>query len=339
MSKSHRSFRFATRSAAAAVIAISFFTLAVAGTSAAGLSFLDSVKEFFGLQVSSENAEQNAIGERPALSTTIVISQVYPGGGSSSPTVTYKKDYVELKNISAVSQSISGLSLHYGPATANFGSGFSIYTLTGSISLQPGQYYLVELGTPGTGGADITPVPDESTTNLSMSATNGKVALTNTATALGCGATATPCTLPDSRIIDLVAWGAASNGEGGTTVNNGVALPANTNGGVRKTGGCTETDDNNLDFDVVVGPVPRNSGSTATPCGGPTPTSTNTHTPTNRVADTDEYSDQYRDPDGDQYSAFRADDGDQSGLWRRRKYGSYVSQRLRRAFQSDHKSG
>ncbi|MEP6850330.1 MAG: FG-GAP-like repeat-containing protein [Acidobacteriota bacterium] len=204
-----------------------------------------------------------------AGSTTIVISQVYPGGGSSAAGVTYKKDYVELKNISHSPQSLAGLSLQYGSASGNFGNGTNtVYTLTGAVTLQPGKYYLIELGSPGTAGADIVPTPDQSTTNLSLSASSGHVALTNTATPLGCGGTGTLCTLPDARIIDLVAYGASLNGEGSSTVNNGVALPANTNGGVRKGAGCTDTDNNNLDFTVVVAPVPRNAGSTAAPCVG-----------------------------------------------------------------------
>ena len=214
---------------------------------------------------SAKQPRQNS----PELSTTIVISQVYPGGGSGAAGVTYMKDYVEIKNISASPQPIAGLSLQYGSSTGNFGSvGTNIYSFTGSTILAPGQYYLVELAAPGAAGGVIVPTPNESTTNLSMAAASGKVALTNTATALACGATATPCTLPHANIIDLVSWGASNNGEGGTTVNNGVALPANTNGAVRKTGGCTETDNNNADFDVVVNPVPRNAASTAAPCGG-----------------------------------------------------------------------
>lgn len=258
----------------------------------AGFAWFEPLASFFGfgdVQTQDRSKKRKLLSISPRLerpmgkgsgstenvvsaSSTIVISQVYPGGGSSVATVTYKKDYVELKNISNTAQSLAGLSLQYGSASGNFGGGSNtIYTLTASGSIQPGQYYLVELGSPGTGGADITPTPNESTTNLSMSATSGHIALTNTATALGCGGTGTLCTLPDARIIDLVAWGASLNGEGSTTVNNGVALPANTNGGVRKGAGCTDTDNNNLDFDVIVGPVPRNLSSTASPCSvGPT---------------------------------------------------------------------
>ncbi len=63
-----------------------------------------------------------------------------------------------------------------------------------------------------------------------------------------------------SRIIDLVSFGASNNGEGGTTVNNSTAL-TNQQGGVRKSAGCQDTDNNNADFDVVASPIPRNSAS------------------------------------------------------------------------------
>ena len=205
-------------------------------------------------------------------STTVVISQVYPGGGSSSTTVTYKNDYVELHNISAVTQDISGYSLQYGSATGNFGSSATqIFTFPSSTSIPAGGYLLIQLGAAGTGGANLPVTPDFSSTNLSMGAASGKVALVNTGTGLGCGATATPCNLPSSSIIDLVSYGASNNAEGGVTVNNGVALPANTNGAVRKTSGCTETDNNNNDFDVVVNPVPRNSATPVVICGAPVP--------------------------------------------------------------------
>jgi len=189
-------------------------------------------------------------------STTVVISQVYPGGGSSSTTVTYKNDYVELHNISSVVQDISGFSLQYGSATGNFGNtATQIFAIPAGTTIPAGGYLLIPV------------TPDLSSTNLSMGAASGKVALVNNSTALGCGATATTCTLPAANIIDLVSYGASNNAEGGVTVNNGVALPSNTNGCVRKTNGCTETDNNNADFEVIVAPVPRNSASPVFLCG------------------------------------------------------------------------
>ena len=212
----------------------------------------------------------------PQVSTTIVISQVYGGGGSSVAGVTYKNDYVELFNVSSVPQSLNGLALQYGAATGNLGNtATQIFALPNFI-LQPGQHYLVQLGMPGTAGADLPVTPDASSTNLSMAAAGGKVALTNTVVALGCGATATPCTLPDPRIIDLVAYGTSNNAEGGVPVNNGTAL-VNTQGSIRNGNGCTDTDNNNNDFTVVTNPVPRNAASPSTPCsGGGTPTPTPT---------------------------------------------------------------
>ncbi|HRF19670.1 MAG TPA: lamin tail domain-containing protein, partial [Chitinophagaceae bacterium] len=122
-------------------------------------------------------------------STTVVISQVYPGGGSSSPTVTYKNDYVELHNISSVVQDISGFSLQYGSATGNFGSsGTQIFAIPAGTTIPAGGYLLIQLGTAGTGGANLPVTPDLSSTNLSMGAASGKVALVNNSTPLGCGA-------------------------------------------------------------------------------------------------------------------------------------------------------
>jgi endonuclease G len=110
-----------------------------------------------------------------------------------------------------------------------------------------------------------------------MSGTNGKIALViasqlPTGT---CGATATPCSTAQlAAIVDWVAYGAAGNGtagngEGGTSVNNGTAITS-TQGAVRKGAGCTDTDNNNLDFDVVSNPVPRNTSTTPAPCSNTT---------------------------------------------------------------------
>ena len=100
MLKSQRPIRIsAVRSGIIAVIGFSFLTLAVAGTSAANLSFFDSLKGFFGVQQAAQSAPLADNGDSPLASTTFVISQAYGGGGGS--TGTYLNDYVELKNISS----------------------------------------------------------------------------------------------------------------------------------------------------------------------------------------------------------------------------------------------
>ena len=195
------------------------------------------------------------------VSTTLVLSQVYGGGGGSTGTYIY--DYVEIKNISNTSQSLSGLSLVYGSATGNFSSSFSLP----AVSLVSGQYYLVQLSNAGTGGSPFPVPPDAASTNILMSGSSGKIALATANFPLStCGAAATPCSAAQlAQLVDWVAYGAAGNGsagngEGGTSVNNGIAMTS-VQGGVRKDSGCTDTDNNNLDFDVITNPIPRNSAS------------------------------------------------------------------------------
>jgi len=204
-------------------------------------------------------------------SSTVVISQVYGGGGATSGTPTYKADFIELHNVSSTSQSLDGFSLQYGSSTGAFGGSSSqIYAFTSGTSIPAGGYLLIQCGTVGTVGVDFPVTADQTTTNLSMSSSSGKVALVNGVTGLGCGATASPCTLPATAIIDVVSYGASNNGEGNTTVNNGTAL-TNTQGAVRKTNGCTDTDNNNNDFDVVTAPVPRKSTSPVALCTSASP--------------------------------------------------------------------
>ncbi|MET0753469.1 MAG: FG-GAP-like repeat-containing protein [Pyrinomonadaceae bacterium] len=221
-----------------------------------GLNFTNSV--------SADKKGKNLEASRALASTTLVISQAYGGGGGA--TGTYNVDYVELKNISASPQSLNGLSLYYGSATGQFASSATnAFALPTGVTLQPGQYYLVQTSTAGMGPPGLPVTPDATTTNLSMSGTNGKVALVNGLAQNTCGATATPCTLPNAQIIDLVAWGTANNAEGGAATNGGGSLTA-TQGNVRKSNGCQDTDNNNADFDIPTAPTPRNSATTAAPC-------------------------------------------------------------------------
>src|SRR4051812_17369793 len=96
-------------------IGISFLTYTVAATSAASVSFIDTVKGLFGIATESipaRSVEGSGEGGRITASTTFVISQAYGGGGGT--TGTYIHDYVELKNISSSPQSLTGLQLMYG---------------------------------------------------------------------------------------------------------------------------------------------------------------------------------------------------------------------------------
>ena len=105
-----------------------------------------------------------------AVSTGIVISQVYGGGGNAG--ATYKNDFIELYNLGSTAVTVTGWSVQYGSATGT--SSWSGKTnLTGTI--QPGNYYLIQEGA-GAGGTTYLPTPDAVGT-ISMSATAAKVAL------------------------------------------------------------------------------------------------------------------------------------------------------------------
>jgi len=149
----------------------------------------------------------------PAFATpsaNLVISQVYGAGGNSG--AIYQNDFIEIFNRGASPVSLSGKSLQYASATGtgNFGVTNQI-TLLPNVSLNPGQYFLVQEAGGSNGIAlapDLVSVPA-----ISMAAGAGKVALVNSTASLGCNGGSNPCS-PAARalIIDLVGYGTGSSG-------------------------------------------------------------------------------------------------------------------------------
>src|SRR6266550_2377313 len=119
-----------------------------------------------------------------AVSTTVVISQVYGGGGNANAQFT--NDFVELFNRGGASIDLSSWSVQYTSAsgTGNFGSNTNLITpLAGSLA--PGHYLLIQEAAGATPAAPL-PAPDVTdATPINMSATGGKVAVVNTTTPLG----------------------------------------------------------------------------------------------------------------------------------------------------------
>ncbi|MEX2406147.1 MAG: hypothetical protein WD834_02315 [Actinomycetota bacterium] len=96
-----------------------------------------------------------------------------------------------------------------------------------------------------------------------MSATDGKVALVNTTTALACGSNTNPCTPAKlATVVDLVGYGSSNLFEG----TGATPTLTNTTAAFRDADGCTDTDDNAVDFSAGV-PTPRNTASPQDPCG------------------------------------------------------------------------
>jgi hypothetical protein len=73
-----------------------------------------------------------------ASSTGVVISQVYGGGGNSGAVL--RNDFIELFNAGQVPVSLSGWSVQYA---SSGGSTWQVTNLP-AVTLQPGQYYLIQ---------------------------------------------------------------------------------------------------------------------------------------------------------------------------------------------------
>ncbi len=194
-----------------------------------------------------------------AYAGPVRLSQVYSGGGSGSPPVTYMQDYIELFNNSASPVDVSGWLLCYASATGNFGTSLSFTIPDGSVVPACG-YFLIGVGSAGSAGAAFPVAADTTMTGPNMGAASGKVALVSV------GPVGTT-TCPLGTVEDFVGWGTANCYEG----SGAVGALSKTTGAVRNGGGVTDTDDNASDFTIVTDPVPRNSQSAANPSCVSTP--------------------------------------------------------------------
>jgi Tol biopolymer transport system component len=177
----------------------------------------------------------------------VVISQVYGGGGNTGATLT--NDFIELFNSGVYAVSLTGWSVQYASAS---GTIWQTTALSGTI--QPGQYYLVQEAQ-GSGGTTPLPTPD-ATGTIAMSAISGKVALVNTTAALSGSC--------PSGTIDFVGYGTADCYEGSASAPS----ITNTTSVSRIDDGCTDTEDNAVDF-TTDAPDPRNTSSPSHLCSNP----------------------------------------------------------------------
>jgi predicted extracellular nuclease len=197
----------------------------------------------------SAQEDATSSGDAAPCTGAVVISQIYGGGGNTG--APYKNDFVELFNRSNAAIDVGTWSVQYASYD---GTSWSPVPLTGR-SIPAGGYLLVQFAG-GSNGVAL-PTPDISVTTPNLSATHGKVALVNNQTAL----TGT-CPLPSANIVDFVGFGTDA------TCSEGTKAPAgsNTTSITRKSAGCQDFNDNGYDFSAVA-PAPRNSATTAAPCG------------------------------------------------------------------------
>ena len=186
------------------------------------------------------------VGAQPAVATspTLVISQLYGGGGNVGATL--KNDFMELHNRGSTAVDVTGWSIQYASTT---GTTWQRTTLSGTI--QPGRYYLIKQAA-GTGGTVELPNADAIGTTA-MSATAGKVVLVSDSTTIVAG-TSCPSGL---NVIDFVGYGSTTDCFEGP---GPAPTLSNTTAALRLNEGCTETDANNADF-TAGAPNPRNTFS------------------------------------------------------------------------------
>ena len=215
----------------------------------------------FGAIFESKSRAQSSNGAN-FVSQNVVISQFYGGGGLANARFTH--DYVELFNRGSEAISLNGWSVQYASAS---GAEWLPANLT-NVTLQPGQYYLVQFASSGSVGSAL-PTPDAvavPVTNNSgntfipnISSTTGKLALVNSTQKLP----NIPCPTSEASVVDFVGFGAAAT----CFENTRTAEISATTAGIRKGGGCTETDDNGADFSISA-PAPRNTASPTSICTG-----------------------------------------------------------------------
>lgn len=190
------------------------------------------------------------------VTSPVVISQVYGGGGNSGATYTH--DFIELFNRGDAPVSLAGWSVQYASAT---GTSWQATPLTGT--LLPGRYLLVQQAQ-GRGGSLPLPTADVTGT-IHMSSRGGKIVLLRVAEALPRGVVC-PAGVD---VADIAGFGGADCFDGS---GPGPGLD-NSSAAQRADGGCAHSGDNSRDF-AGGPPQPRNSASPRHPCpvavSGPT---------------------------------------------------------------------
>ena len=177
-----------------------------------------------------------------ATSTSVVISEVYGGGGNSGATL--KNDFVELYNRSDTAVDVSGWVVQYYSAAGTVPA-VGAATLTGSAPAH--HSYLVQMSA-GTGGTTDLPTPD-ATGTAAMSGTNGRIDLRLADTA---------------TVVDRVGYGTA------TTFEDSPAPGLSNTTSATRNSPCVDTDNNATDFRAT-DPTPENSTVGIPGCAVPPP--------------------------------------------------------------------
>ena len=196
-------------------------------------------------------------------SASLMITEVYPGGGNSG--ATYNADFVELYNASNNAISLDGKSLQYR-SSLNTGtpSGANLFALP-PVKVPPHTYFLVK-GSGSTTGAELPKSPD-AFSSLAMGASSGQVYLADSAVGInpvtGGASVFAGGTIDYStgKVIDFLGWGTQGNSTGQTNSYETASRAGTvaTTASLKRAATPVDTDNNSADFAIsAVAPGPDN---------------------------------------------------------------------------------
>ncbi len=180
-----------------------------------------------------------------AQSKTLVITEVYGGGGNASSS--YKNDYIQLFNLSSSPIDLAGYTLQIAPASGNL---WETISLSGIVP--PNHWYLVKGIGDGSYGADL-PAADASGT-FNINTESGKIALLNSNKPL-----ADNCVLSTENIVDFIGYGKDIDCfETSAAPAHSITLATS------RINFATDADNNATDF-TVFPPNPKNTSEISLP--------------------------------------------------------------------------
>lgn len=203
----------------------------------------------------SENSPANIVG------INIVISEFRTRGSDGG-----NDEFVEVFNPTQNPIDISGWKIVRSSST---GTSPSTRHVFGSVTLQPGQYYLVGSATYAN---DVTQVSVDAIANGGNSTATPNP-LFDIGLADGGGLA---LRMANDTIVDQVGIGATAFGEGTRLLTE---LTSDNDRGYARVNVCEDNNNNSADFTLTNPSQPRNSDSPLTPCPAPTATYTPTSTP------------------------------------------------------------
>lgn len=205
-----------------------------------------------GLSVAVAGVQSFALPAVQAVSTTVVINEVYVNGGSSG--ATYSNKYVELFNRTDSPIALSGMSLQYRAPTSA-GNSTGNVALSGTI---PANGYFTVTGSTNGANGGVVPGADQTST-LNPGAGGGTISLVMGITAVDPSSS--------SAVVDKIGYGTSNTPEGSGAAPTGNSVTTV----LARAASSTDTDANSADF-TAQSPTPDAVNTAIDPEPEPEPT-------------------------------------------------------------------